>query len=642
MVLVVCFFLSSNWAVRAQSVPEVPFDLNFAGVTVHVNEPGRRQIQQEVARLYENRTDLYRQIDALRQLTPLLEPLLTSEHLHSDFRYAILPAAETDSTAYWGLTAEQGANLGLRMTSTVDERLHPILATEVVTSRLSQLYEGYGNAVRALLEYLQSSAPANLRPDKADPMYLMLDPQSPPLIWKILARKIVFEREEPAYRSATPYVLYEYQNGVGQLLRTIARQLAVDEERFQPFNAWLKGSRVPTDKEYSVLVRVTPDEYPVVKKAAEGILKARASHRLDIGFPMLVKLPSSAVKTRFPAVFYNINERLGVQAQPCDNLITLAYYGKLTIDAFLNYNELTDQDVIQPGQIYYLEIKARRAKVPFHVVQKNQTLREIANIYGVRLRSLLRFNRIAPTQRVQTGRIIWMREKRPLNRPVEYQQLPVREAEPIEEDTVTTVARTEPPAAPADSLIRQQDNRLAEPSLPQSATNTVADPDLTGRASEPVSELPDSSWNEPKENLRLHIVKPGQTYYAIARLYGVTVRQLYIWNNLSERIPLEIGQELIIDLSEKPASLPRIVKPSSSITKAKKVIRKPRPASAKPVDTFVINPSEKLIFHIVKPGQTVYRIALINKVSVDDLMRWNNLKDYTIEVGQRLVIRKRK
>lgn len=45
-------------------------------------------------------------------------------------------------------------------------------------------------------------------------------------------------------------------------------------------------------------------------------------------------------------------------------------------------------------------------------------------------------------------------------------------------------------------------------------------------------------------------------------------------------------------------------------------------------------------YHVVKPGQTVYRVALINGVTVQQVMRWNNLKNYTIEVGQRLVIRK--
>ena len=58
---------------------------------------------------------------------------------------------------------------------------------------------------------------------------------------------------------------------------------------------------------------------------------------------------------------------------------------------------------------------------------------------------------------------------------------------------------------------------------------------------------------EMAEKRKWHIVKPGQTYYAIANLYGITLQQLYTWNNLSEKIPLRVGQQLIVAYSrEKP------------------------------------------------------------------------------------------
>lgn len=43
-------------------------------------------------------------------------------------------------------------------------------------------------------------------------------------------------------------------------------------------------------------------------------------------------------------------------------------------------------------------------------------------------------------------------------------------------------------------------------------------------------------------------------------------------------------------------------------------------------------------YHEVKRGETLFRIARQYRVKVDDLRKWNNLPDNTIEVGQRLVI----
>ncbi|HYM89107.1 MAG TPA: LysM peptidoglycan-binding domain-containing protein [Nitrospiraceae bacterium] len=42
--------------------------------------------------------------------------------------------------------------------------------------------------------------------------------------------------------------------------------------------------------------------------------------------------------------------------------------------------------------------------------------------------------------------------------------------------------------------------------------------------------------------------------------------------------------------------------------------------------------------HVVKPGETLYRISLQHGVSVDKVRKWNKLPDDIIEVGQRLIV----
>jgi membrane-bound lytic murein transglycosylase D len=161
----------------------------------------------------------------------------------------------------------------------------------------------------------------------------------------------------------------------------------------------------------------------------------------------------------------------------------------------------------------------------------------------------------------------------------------------------------------------------------------------------PVSAIPpvqrDSAQAEPREIVRLHVVKAGQTYFSIARQYGVAVGQLYAWNNLSERYPLEAGQEIIVGVVKIPASIvarPATRQPSKAapVTESKPTAAIPASMSVAPAPTA----DSKVYYHVVQPGQTAYRIALINKVPVNELARWNNLKNFTIEVGQRLIIRK--
>jgi LysM repeat protein len=42
--------------------------------------------------------------------------------------------------------------------------------------------------------------------------------------------------------------------------------------------------------------------------------------------------------------------------------------------------------------------------------------------------------------------------------------------------------------------------------------------------------------------------------------------------------------------------------------------------------------------HVVKPGETLYRISRQHGVSVDKVRKWNKLPDDIIEVGQKLIV----
>jgi hypothetical protein len=42
--------------------------------------------------------------------------------------------------------------------------------------------------------------------------------------------------------------------------------------------------------------------------------------------------------------------------------------------------------------------------------------------------------------------------------------------------------------------------------------------------------------------------------------------------------------------------------------------------------------------HVVKPGETIYRISRRYGITVDKVRKWNKLSDDIIEVGQRLIV----
>jgi membrane-bound lytic murein transglycosylase D len=114
-----------------------------------------------------------------------------------------------------------------------------------------------------------------------------------------------------------------------------------------------------------------------------------------------------------------------------------------------------------------------------------------------------------------------------------------------------------------------------------------------------------------KEKKTEHIVQTGETLYAIANQYEVGVMDLVNWNNLSLQEAIKPGQ--VIRLTEGPSAPPT------------------EPAPVVPVE----------LDHIVKPTDTLYSIARKYDVTIQDLMTWNDKKDFTLAVGERLKVKRR-
>ena len=675
----------------AQGVPVVGPELEFAGTSVLLTPPAQQRLQQEVTRLYADRTSLRNALEQMRYMQSVLEPLLEEHNVPHDLRYLCLPLTQPGG-GYWQLdNSIKAKSLGLRVDDQIDERLNVASTSEVVLAELAQLHATQPNWVLALLQYIGYRTVAVAA--NTTPTQYALTPDAPLAIWASMARKIVYEREAPLVRPIEPYLLYDYRQSRGKSLTTIARELGVDQSRFVPFNEWLRGRIIPLDKAYPVLVRLTPGEFLGVKSQLNGIVQAnqlgqagQAVQRTDMGFPILKKLPATTSRdalTRVSAQFYEINEQRGIQAQPCDNAVTLAYYGKISVKSFLDYNDLSERDMVRPGEIYYLERKAKQAKIPFHVVQYGQAMRDVSSVYGVRLESLLHYNHMEPNQRVQSGRILWMQKKRPASQPIEYRKMPDLLPEPE-------------PSVAQRKLSREDDETQVDMPTSNSAVALAKSDSL--KATPPQPTVPSVEEAEPVKGTFLHEVRPGDTFTIIAQRYRLTVPELLKLNNWQPSKPLVVGQQLVVGAEPAATSLPgattatsRVVSaPASSSANTNRAATAPKsreyaesvvdvekrtvvPAPVKSasgatdiaksnaprpvapsrptttttnqrlvnearVETPKINGSS--YYHVVQAGQTVYRVALINKVSVPDVVRWNNLSSYTIEIGQRILIKK--
>jgi LysM repeat protein len=131
-----------------------------------------------------------------------------------------------------------------------------------------------------------------------------------------------------------------------------------------------------------------------------------------------------------------------------------------------------------------------------------------------------------------------------------------------------------------------------------------------------ISDIKEEVSQVPTEKKQVsYTVQKGDYISLIARKFQVKVSEIMEWNNLKSET-LFIGQKLTIFSNETVVQTPPPVAP------------KPTPVS-----------TSQYKYYTVRSGDTLYGIALKYKVTVAEIMKWNNLRSKTINVGQKIKIK---
>lgn len=105
---------------------------------------------------------------------------------------------------------------------------------------------------------------------------------------------------------------------------------------------------------------------------------------------------------------------------------------------------------------------------------------------------------------------------------------------------------------------------------------------------------------------------------------------------------IQAVREQLASIQEEAAAARETEGMRAQMKKSKKAKQKAKPeamvAAPAPVTADPVPVGSSPAVHVVQAGETVYRIARQNGVSVQQIRQWNNLKNDVIEVGQQLAI----
>lgn len=640
-------------------LPEVPKKLEFAGVSIKLDADAQKLVQKEVSSLLtpENKY-LLDKLQRIQWYFPIIESILEEEEIPEDFKYvavsesSLLPDAISTSNAvgYWQMKPTTAQEVGLRVDKEIDERKNIYSSTRAAALYLKRNNLIYKNWISTLFSYsLGATGISKIVPSEwAYANEISFDAKTDRYLIKAIANRVAFEYRINRLKES-PFSFVEYKKTKGKTLADISSMANIDVNELKKYNSWLQVNTIPTDKDYSVAILVPAENLDDIQKKLNRQNELATS---DAGFPILKRVTVVTASDDEP-IFYEINGKKGILAKPGDDVASLARSGKMKIPDFLRYNDMTDKELVEEGKVYYLQKKLRKGAVPHHVVLTGQTMWEISQMYGVRMKNLLRLNRMNTVQRLQKGRVVYLQKKRPKSQPIEYlngkdseelEKMPINEnydgkdekvlvkdaRKPEEEKVKTPTGPTtsSKPSIPETVLVEESNKKNTKPRREEDDIIVISDEPSEPKKTPPVKKTdPDAPTVIVKttpakpapatvSSANEHTVDVGQTLYSVARQYNVPVKDLAAWNNFSTDEKIKVGQVLIV---KNPA---KTVVP----TPTKVVETKPTSSSA--------------TTHVVQKSETLYSISKRYGVTTKQIQDWNNMSDNNVKLGQKLVIKK--
>ncbi len=601
-------FFATVYTVAAQ--PQVPHKMQFAGMTLTIRDDARREIQKDVNSLTQSPRHHNIKVERAKTYFPIIEKVFEEEHVPDDFKYlvlqesALIPDAVSSSNAvgFWQFKDFTAVEMGLRVDKVIDERMNIVASSRAAARYFKKNNFYFNNWIYALQAYQMGAGGVmkSVPETEGGLKHMEITGGTYWYVKKFLAHKIAFE---DAVNGKGQIQILSYETHNKKSLADIAEELSVDEDELKLYNKWSKTGTIPGDRTYTVVIPVA-GEISSIKIPADAIATSGAAATGSVG----AKGKAAASANVMTGRRTEINGIDAIKANAGETPAQLASRAGVDLSSFLKWNDISISDRIEPGQYYLLGKKRARGNESYHKVSAGDNLWKISQQYGVQLKRLQRYNGISADQDLTVGMTLWISSKKPKASDVIVPSEDVVQVDDAQ-SFAWTVTPEEVPAAQTSSLVvvdtqvlntTQEDAGLVgfkesveDDGGPAGVQGTTAGQNI--KVTVPVNKTE-------------HVVLAGETLYGIATLHHVSVMDLVGWNNLSLQDGIKPGQVIKL-VDDQPVALEQRT------------------------------PTRRIeIEHEVKTTDTLYSVARKYNVTIQEIMEWNNKKDFSLSVGEKLKI----
>lgn len=196
-----------------------------------------------------------------------------------------------------------------------------------------------------------------------------------------------------------------------EFLKTRPRYAGLFELKITDYKGWangLKAAGYATDPKYAsrlidIIERYKLNEYDKL----EGVTPVAAEAQKPEGNKTV-----AAAGIQHRQIFLN-NNRKFVVVKSGDSFMKIAQEFEMGVWALYKYNDMNKDSSLKPGQMLYLQPKRNRCPEDKCQVKPGQTMHDISQQYGVKMKKLYQYNEMVPGTEPKAGQVIYLRKANP-------------------------------------------------------------------------------------------------------------------------------------------------------------------------------------------------------------------------------------
>lgn len=579
-VALIFFGVAASYA----QAPVVPHKMHFADMTLAIRDEARREIQKDVDALTRNPKYFDQKVERAKRYFPIINKIFAEENVPDDLKYLVLQESSlvadavsvSNAVGFWQFKDFTAISMGLRVDSHIDERMNIFSASRGAARYLKQNNQQFDNWILALQAYQMGAGGVKRSVgDKHNgKRHFEVTADTYWYIKKFIAHKVAFENSVSGPPQVTAAAI---EFTTSKSLAEVAKEVNVEESILREYNKWALTGMIPDDRAYVVVVPngvINEVTSPAPVLASKKASKAK---------PMAPRKEQQNREVKF------INGLRAIKALEGESLVVLTGQAGITLARFLKFNEMQIDHTIEAGAFYFMERKKTSSTVLQHKVKIGDDLWSISQQYGIQLRKIKKWNRSVEEGRLQVGSIVWLTSKKQVDQPMpKLPEVPkeqiaslehesfnweVTPAEPtltkVDSSNTQIIQQTEIGRAPDASvydrqLLREHVVEKGETLYSLSKSYGVSVTDIakwnslsinkslavgqkvvlySSKGEEKLHGTIEVENNPTPDNSFTHRVTQTETLYAIARQYGVTIKDLMEWNDKKE-LSVKEGEKL--------------------------------------------------------------------------------------------------